>query len=61
MPHLYASLAQIALQRRLNVGRAVGHREDAIAAFGLQRTAGDVNKRLGVGRGEARELSLIHI
>lgn len=58
MPHLYASLAQIALQRRLHVGRAVRHREDAIAAFGLQRTAVDFKKRLGVGRGEARERAI---
>ena len=39
VPHLYAGLAQIALQRGEDVGRAVGDREDAIAAFGLQRTA----------------------
>ena len=58
VPHLYAGLAQIALQRGEDVGRAVGDREDAIAAFGLQRTAVSFKERPGVGRREARERAI---
>ena len=51
--------AQIALQRGEDVCRAVGHREDAIAALGLQRHSPWTSKNaIGVGRGEARMSAL---